>query len=178
MVPRAACFVDICRTSLAIRKGRRGRGAGLKSEGNSVRHVTLVAMVIAVSFFAHAETGQKPLLIRAKCDGKLSSLVLSALRDSASQKYQLVPGLDDNGRLDTVQTIYLTCVENNEVTAVATQFGLAKCQSRTVCHSVIDGLSLNVALCNASLSSDCGRALFKAFDAYINRPKQTPLNVE
>ena len=91
---------------------------------------------------------------------------------------QLVASLDDNGHLDTVQTIYMTCAENNDVTAVATQFGIAKCRSTTVCHSVIDGISLNVALCNANLSADCGRALFKAFDAYINRPNPTPLNVD
>jgi hypothetical protein len=149
-------------------------------EGNSVRRFILVATVISISLLARAETGKKPLFVRAKCDGKLSSVVLSALIDAAkaSQKYQLVPSLDDNGRLDTVQTIYLTCRENNEVTAVATQFGIAKCQSTAVCHSVIDGLSLNVALCNASLSSDCGRALFKVFDAYISRPNQAPLKVE
>src|ERR1700688_1424682 len=91
---------------------------------------------------------------------------------------QLVASLDDNGHLDTVQTIYMTCAENNDVTAVATQFGIAKCRSTTVCHSVIDGISLNVALCNANLSADCGRALLKAFDAYINRPNPTPLNVD
>jgi hypothetical protein len=77
-----------------------------------------------------------------------------------------------------VQTIHMTCAENSDVTAVATQFGIAKCRSTTICHSVIDGISLNVALCNANLSADCGRALFKVFDAYINRPNPTPSNVD
>ena len=142
--------------------------------------LTLITVLIAFSSLAHSKAGQKPLFIGAKCDGRLSSLVLSGLKDAAtaSQKYSLVASLDDEGHLDTVQTIYLICAENNDVTAVATQFGIAKCQSATVCHSVIDGLSLNVALCNANLSSDCGRALFKAFDAYINRPNQAPLKVE
>jgi len=145
-----------------------------------VKNYILVFVVLAASFVARGETGQKPLFIRAKCDGKLSSIVVSGLREAAnaSPKYRLVPGLDDNGRLDTVQTIYLTCVENNEFTAVATQFGIAKCQSTTVCHSVIDGFSLNACLCTASRSSDCGRALFKVFDAYVNRPNQAPLQVE
>lgn len=136
-------------------------------------------MVISISFLAHAEEGKKPLFILAKCDGRLSSVVLSALKDSAkaSEKYEQVPSLNDNGRLELVQTIHVTCVENKEVTAVATQFGVAKCQSATVCHSVVDGLSLNVALCNANLSVDCGRAIFKVFDAYINRPNPTPLKV-
>jgi len=144
------------------------------------RFTLITVVVVFMSFFAHAETAPRPLFVRAKCDGKLSSVVLSALKEAvtASRKYQLVPTLDDNGHLETVQTIYLTCAENNEVTAVATQFGIAKCRSTTVCHSVIDGISLNVALCNANLSADCGRALFKYFEAYMNRPNPTPLNVD
>jgi hypothetical protein len=126
--------------------------------------------------FCQAQTSQKPLFVMAKCDGKLSSTVLSALKDAAtaSQKYYLISTLDDNGRLDMVQTIHLTCTENKDVTAIASQFGVAKCQTKTVCHSGIDGLSLNVALCNANLSVDCGRALFKAFDDYVNNPLATP----
>lgn len=145
-----------------------------------MRRFTLMAIVISTSFLARAEAGRKPVFIMAKCEGKLSSVVLSALKEAVrtSQKYELVLSLDDNGRLDTVQTIHLTCVENHDVTAVATQFGIAKCPSKTVCHSVIDGISLNVALCNANLSIDCGRALFKVFDAYINRPNPAPLKVE
>lgn len=145
-----------------------------------MKYVTIFAITLAISSFAHSEMRQKSLFIMAKCDGKLSSVVLSALKEAAvaSQRYELVSSLDDNGRLDTVQTIHMTCVENKEVTAVATQFGIAKCQSTAVCHSGIDGLSLNVALCNADLSVGCGRALFKAFDAYITRPNPAPLKIE
>jgi hypothetical protein len=145
-----------------------------------VKHFFLVVVVVSISFLARAQTSPKPLFIKAKCDEKLSSTVLSALKDATriSQKYKLVDSLNDNGRLDTVQTIYLTCVENNEFTAIATQFGIAKCVSPRVCHSVIDGLSLNATLCNANLSSDCGRALFKVFEAYINRPNPEPLNLQ
>lgn len=140
----------------------------------------LIATALYASMFCQAQTSQKPLFVMARCDGRLSSIVLSALKDAAtaSQKYYLISTLDDNGRLDLVQTIHLTCAENKDVTAIATQFGIGKCQSKTVCHSVIDGLSLNVALCNADLSADCGRALFKAFDAYIRRPNPVPLKIE
>jgi hypothetical protein len=62
---------------------------------------------------------------------------------------------------------------------------LARSQPNTELRSVtavknaapfIDGESLNVSLCNANLSVDCGRALFKAFDYYIglNRPLKLP----
>jgi hypothetical protein len=64
----------------------------------------------------------------------------------------------------------------HEVRGVATQFGIAKCRRTTVYHSVIDGVSLNVALGNANLSPDCGRAFFKVFDAYIDCPNPTALN--
>jgi len=101
-------------------------------------------------------------------------VVLSSLKDAitASGKYRLVFGLDDDGKLDVVHTIYMKCVENNDVTAVATQYGVAKCRNSRECGSVNDGESLNVSLCNANLSADCGRALFKAFDYYVglNRP--------
>jgi hypothetical protein len=149
-------------------------------DDNPMIRCILIATVIFSSFVAHAETHPKPLFFMAKCDGRLSSVVLSALKEAAvaSQKYELVSSLDDNGHLDTVQTIHMTCAENKEVTAVAIQFGIAKCQSITVCHSGIDGLSLNVALCNANLSADCGRALFKTFDAYVGRPNPIPLKIE
>lgn len=145
-----------------------------------MKRFTLFLVVVLTSFLSHAQSIPQPLFIRAKCDGKLSSIVLTALREaaSASPNYRLVPGLDDNDRLDTVQTIYMTCVENKNVTAIATHFGIAKCKSRTVCHSVIDGMSLNATLCNADLSADCGRAIFKVFDRYINRPNKTPLQVD
>jgi hypothetical protein len=145
-----------------------------------MRCLILVVMATSISLFTHAEVKNRPIFIRARCNGKLSAIVLTALKDAvkSSPKYQLVDGLDDNGLLDTVQTIYMTCAENNQVTAVASQFGIAKCQGPKVCQSAIDGLSLNVALCNANLSADCGRALFKAFDAYVNRPDQTPLKIE
>jgi hypothetical protein len=145
-----------------------------------MKRPVLVLFIFLTSLAAYSADAAKPLFIMARCDGKLSTVVFSSLKEaaSASQKYRLVSTLDDNGHLDTVQTIHMTCAENNDVTAVATQFGIAKCRSTTVCHSVIDGISLNVALCNANLSADCGRALFKAFDAYINRPNPTPLNVD
>jgi|HubBroStandDraft_6_1064221.scaffolds.fasta_scaffold1282623_1 hypothetical protein len=145
-----------------------------------LNRLILSAVVVLTSFFSNADDGKQPLFIMAKCDGKLSSVVLSSLKDAArtSEKYDLVSNLNNNGRLGLVQTIHLTCAENKEVTAIATQFGVAKCKSATVCHSVIDGLSLNAALCNANLSAGCGRALFKTFDAYIRRPNPTPLKIE
>jgi|SRR5579871_914403 len=138
----------------------------------------LALFLTAASLSAYSADTAQAVFVRSRCDKKLSSIVLSSLKESitASGKYRLVSSLDDEGKLDLVHTIYMTCAENNEVTAVATQYGIAKCHSSKECGSINDGDSLNVSLCNANLSADCGRALFKAFDYYIglNRPLKIP----
>ena len=137
----------------------------------------LVVFLATSSLVTHANDAAQGLFLKTRCEGKLSSVVLSSLKDaiSASQKFRLVSSLDDDGRFDTVQTIYMTCVENNDVTAVATSYGIAKCKTKGQCASVLDGVSLNATLCNANLSADCGRALFKAFEFYLNIPNRPPL---
>jgi hypothetical protein len=142
-----------------------------------MQKLILVVFLATSSLASQANDAAQGLFLKTRCEGKLSSVVLSSLKDAigASQKFRLVSSLDDDGRFDTVQTIYLTCAENNEVTAVATSYGIAKCRTKTQCASVQDGISLNVALCNANLSADCGRALFKAFEFYLNIPNRPPL---
>jgi hypothetical protein len=128
---------------------------------------------------SNAGDNSQPVFLRAapRCDTKLSSIVLASLKEAigASAKYRLISALDDQGKLDLVHTIYMTCVENNDVSSIATQFGVAKCKSSKECGSIIDGDSLNVSLCNASLSADCGRALFKSFDYYIGLSRSLKL---
>jgi hypothetical protein len=105
---------------------------------------------------AYAADNTQPVFVRSRCEKKLSSVVLSSLKDAiaTSGKYRLVSRLDDDGKLDLVHTIYMMCTENNDVTAVATQYGAAKCHSTKECGSVNDGDSLNVSLCNANMSAD------------------------
>jgi len=142
-----------------------------------MRKLILFVFLATSSLASRANDAAQGLFLKASCDGKLSSVVLSSLKDAiiASQKYRLVSSLDDDGRFDTVQTIYLVCRENNDFTAVATSYGIAKCRTKAQCASVQDGVSLQVALCNANLSADCGRALFKAFQFYLNIPNRPPL---
>ena len=145
-----------------------------------MRNLFLLLFITSATLFAHAGDEQQPVFIRAGCDGLKSSIVLGWLTKSVndSPKYRLVSSLEDNGHLGTViHTIYMMCRENNEVTAVATQYGIAKCHSSKQCASVIDGDSLNVALCNANVTPDCGRALFKAFETYMSIPNR-PLKLE
>jgi hypothetical protein len=142
-----------------------------------MRKLILVVLLATSSLTSHANDATQGLFLKTRCEGKLSSVVLSSLKDAirASQKFRLVSSLDDEGRFDTVQTIYMMCTENNDVTAVATSYGIAKCRTKTQCASVQDGVSLNVALCNANLSADCGRALLKGFEFYLNIPNRPPL---
>lgn len=140
----------------------------------------ILALFLAVTSLSYAADATQPVFIRAapRCDNKLSTIVLASLKEaiSASGKYRLISSLDDEGKLDLVHTIYMACVENNDVSSVATQYGIGKCRSGKECGSIIDGDSLNVSLCNANLSPDCGRALFKAFNYYmgLNRPLKLP----
>jgi hypothetical protein len=140
----------------------------------------LVLFLTMASLSACAADTTQPVFVRAAplCDKKLSTIVLSSLKEaiSASGKYRLVSSLADEGKLDLVHTIYMACAENNDVSSVATQYGIAKCRSSKECGSIIDGDSLNASLCNANLSADCGRALFKAFDYYmgLNRSLKLP----
>jgi hypothetical protein len=96
----------------------------------------LFFMIATLPLYAADST--QPVFIRSRCDKKLSSVVLSSLKDAitASGKYRVVSGLDNDGKLDVVHTIYMRCAENNDVTAVATQYGIAKCHNSKECGSV------------------------------------------
>jgi hypothetical protein len=140
---------------------------------NRIGILVLILMTTIGPLAASAAEGPKPVFIHAACDGKLSSTVLSAFRDEiqTSQKYQLAPDLEDNGHLDIVLTIYMSCTERHDVVAIATSYGLAKCFSDKTCHSTVDSVSIRSALCDASAVGECGRTLFKTFDDYTRGPK-------
>jgi hypothetical protein len=119
-----------------------------------------------------AET-RRPVFIHANCDGKLSSVALVAFENEmvASEKYRLTPSLDDFGRMDEVQVLYMHCAESGDVAAIATNFGKARCMASNRCGSMIDGISVNATLCK-STPAECGYLLFTTFDAYVNRTDQ------
>jgi len=96
-----------------------------------MNRVILVLFLTTASLSAYAADTTQPVFVRARCDKKLSSIVISALKEAitASGKYRLVSSLDDEGKLDLVHTIYMTCAENNDISAVATQYGIGKCHS-------------------------------------------------
>jgi hypothetical protein len=138
---------------------------------------TRIGCLVLILFFAlaslTANAADKPssVFIKAMCDGKLSSAALSAFQEEirSSQKYQLIPTLDDNGKMDVVAHVEMSCVEHhNSVVAVATVYGMAKCFGPNNCHSSLAGSTLSVALCDPNSVALCARAFFKDFDRYIN----------
>jgi hypothetical protein len=135
---------------------------------------------VLASLAANAADAPSSIFVRAKCDGKLSSLVLSSLKDAInnSQKYQLIADLRNNGKNGVVFNISMTCVENDSVVSIATVYGLAKCIDAKVCHSALDGSSLNAALCNSNLAAECGQKLFKAFEFYLTIAPTSSLKLD
>jgi hypothetical protein len=132
----------------------------------------LVLLFAIGSSFANAAENSRSVFISAACDGRISSAVLSSLRDGirTSYKYRLVRTLDDEGRMGVVLTIDMNCTESKEIAAVAIAYGLARCVSSTDCRQSVDGNSIRSALCDSIAAEACGRALFKVFDNYMNSP--------
>jgi hypothetical protein len=140
----------------------------------------LIYLVTVASFAANAAENPRHVSIKAVCLGKVSSAVLSSFKEEirTSRKYQLVPNLSDNGRMDVVLTIDVKCAERDDVAAVATVYGKAKCFSPTNCHLAIDGSSMRSDLCDSKAAAECGRTLFRAFDDYVTNPLGPPLKLQ
>jgi len=134
--------------------------------------LTVLLMFMLVSLSANAADGAAPVFVHATCGGKISDEVLSSLREAirTSEKYQLASKLDNGGRMDIVLTVYMSCTERDDVAAIATSYGFAKCYGEKNCHLSVDGHSIKSTLCDAKAATECGRGLFKAFDDYMNGP--------
>jgi hypothetical protein len=132
-----------------------------------------------VPFIGHAADSSKSVFVKAGCLDSISSDVLSSLKEEIrnSQNYRLAHNLGDGDQRGVVFTINLSCTERENVAAIATVFGAAKCFSSTNCHHAIDGSSIRADLCHANAAAECGKALFKAFDDYINNPIKPQLTL-
>jgi hypothetical protein len=149
------------------------------TSGNSGRSRTLLILMLftLVSLAANGAKSPSPVFVKAACDGKISSAVISTLREEIgnSQKYRLVRTVADNGQMDVVLTIEVNCTERNKLAAIATIFGRAKCFGVKNCHLAIDGSSLRSDLCDSDGVTECVRTLFRAFDDNVSNPLAPPL---
>lgn len=108
----------------------------------------------------------KPVFLQPTCDGKLGSVLLSSFKDalSTSQRYELVPNLSDNGKMDAVVIIQMACTDHNNIVSAGSIYGMAKCFGPTNCHLSLDGHTLNVLVCDSNSEAICGKELFKEFE--------------
>jgi hypothetical protein len=144
-----------------------------------VRFIAVFLLVLSAQA-ADIESDSRPVFVKALCEGKLSSVVISAFKQeiSLSHKYRLIPSMDDNGRMDVVVSIQMSCTEREKIAAIATVYGKAKCFGSSNCHGAFDVPSLRVDLCDFDAPVDCGRVLFEAFENYLSRPSRTHLLLE
>jgi hypothetical protein len=77
---------------------------------------------------------------------------------------ELVPDLSDNGKMDAVLIIQMTCGESHNAVSVGSIFGMAKCLAVKNCHVSLDGHTLNVLMCDPNGEALCGKELFKEFE--------------
>ena len=143
------------------------------SVGKTKMHWLIVCvLLICHSVTARATEGPRAIFVHATCTSGSSSGVLSSLREMlrGSERYRLLPSLDSEGHMEIVLTIYMNCVEQKNVIAVATSYGLAKCYGEKNCHLSVDGNSIKSTVCDTSAPAECGRTLFKNLDDYLKTP--------
>jgi hypothetical protein len=146
--------------------------------GFSCRLALVISTLIFASLAAHAAENLRPVFIKASCDGKTSSAVITILRQTIdnSQKYRLTRTLADDDKMDVVLTVDIDCTDRDKFAAIATFYGQAKCFGLKNCHLAIDGSSLRSDLCAFGDVAECARTLFKAFDDYASNPLAPRLN--
>lgn len=83
---------------------------------------------------------------------------------STSQRYELVPNLSDNGKMDAVLIIQMTCGESRNAVSVGSIYGMAKCFGLKNCHLSLDGHTFNALTCDPNGEAVCGKELFKEFE--------------
>lgn len=128
---------------------------------------TLSFLTVSAQDQPHQTTQQlRPIFLHSTCDGKLAPAVLSSFKEaiSASQRWELVPNLSDNGKNDVVYTVDMICGERNNAVSIASIYGAAKCFSPTNCHVAVDGHTLNILMCDPNGEAQCGKELFKEFE--------------
>lgn len=63
------------------------------------------------------------------------------------------------------------CGERNNSVGVAFAYGMAQCVSVKECHSVVDGSSMGILMCDPKGDAQCGFELFKTFAVWATNPR-------
>lgn len=148
-----------------------------------MKYLALI-LLLSTSLMCCAVDTPKRVFIKASCDGRISSTILTSLREEirGSKGYQLTTSLNDDGGLGAVLTIYVTCTElkgqgNSGIAAIAAIYGQARCISDS-CHVNSYESTLRSALCGSNTAEECGRDLFRDFDDYWSGLYAPPLKLK
>ncbi len=138
-----------------------------------MRTLALTLSIVFASLAAHASDPLKPVAVMTNCTLKSGSVILSAFKEALqnSKKYELVPDLSDKGKMDTVITVRMICVEDKGNVAVASVYGLAKCFGPKNCHVSVNDSTLNALLSEPGIETQSGLNLFKGFDEALAENK-------
>ena len=133
-----------------------------------MRTLVLTLAIIFSSLAAHA-ADLKPVFLVTNCTLKSGSVILSAFKEALqnSKKYELVPDLSDQGKMDVVITVRMICVEDKGNVAVASIYGFAKCFGPKNCHVSVNDSTLNALLSEPGIETQSGVNLFKGFDQTV-----------
>jgi hypothetical protein len=159
----------------------RPRVGSNRNEGSvTMRTLLLIFSVTFASLTAHAGNQLKPVFLKTNCTLASGSMILSAFKEALdnSKRYELVPDLSDNGKMDVVISVRMICEEDKGNVAIASVYGLVKCFGPKNCHASVDGSTLTALLSEPGLERQSGVNLFKEFDEMQAESKnhQTVLN--
>jgi hypothetical protein len=134
-------------------------------------------VILGASILGHSQTSEntksvKPLFVRAKCDGQLSSGLLTSFRQAIvdSKQYVIISRLDEYGLNKTSAYVSMVCTEQTNSLAVASIYGESHCVGPNDCRTGIDGRSLSVAMCGGKNTADCGQQLYQHFVEWLHSP--------
>jgi len=128
-----------------------------------MKRLVLILWVTLTWLAAYAADSPKPVLVKARCDRETSIPLLSSFQEAiqTSNRYEMVPNLSDNGKMDAVLTINMVCAERDHVIGVASVYGMAQCLGPQNCHHSIDDSRLNMLMCDPNGQAQCGKEQFR-----------------
>ena len=92
--------------------------------------------------------------------------MLSSFKEalSASQRHELIRDLSDNGKMDTVLIVQMSCEERNNSVSVTSTYGEAKCFGPKNCHAALARAPGMFFRATRNGEPICGKELFKEFE--------------
>jgi hypothetical protein len=135
-----------------------------------MKRLVLILWVTPTSLAAYAAHIPKPVFVKATCDAKPSTVLLSFLEEAlqTSNRYELVANLGDNGKMDVVLTVNMVCAERDSLIGVASVYGMVKCFGPENAITSIDGSSEHAHV-RSQRGSAMGERTFQEFEFVLSK---------